>query len=370
MSTCENCGRDDLEQIHKFCRRCGIKNPSYVKPEIIRAEPTETEIKLAKALFTEGVNFIMAPEIRLSSCVYYTPDFLIEEKFIVEIDGQIHNTEHQILIDRIRQRALENSGYPVFRFTNMEVKKSITQIVNKIISISQNSKNFQNQSKIIEIDSIDDYRYEKIDYKVLEEIVNQLNMEIHQRDWASDFFKEIVSKRSENILSNRCAIQKILLSLLGLNFKSIDDRTVDFQHYANLFGKAMKILEEMFGKIATVEFRNFFNITATNFLKNIVIYGKPRKFPKRLVHIKFSDIENLLQSFNSNFSRFGISVDENDLKIECMYEKNKIRRIKSEMTYRNTGVKVDLDEHSDSSLFEKISNWELESSDFTWKEEG
>ena len=49
---------------------------------------------------------------------------------------------------------------------------------------------------------------------------------------------------------------------------------------------------------------------------------------------------------------------------------NKIRRIKSERIERITGVKVDLDEHIDSSLFEKISNWELESSDFTWKEEG
>ena len=53
----------------------------------------------------------------------------------MEIDGGYHHaTPHQILMDRIRQRAIENSGYPVYRFTNQEVKKSFDKIINKYYS--------------------------------------------------------------------------------------------------------------------------------------------------------------------------------------------------------------------------------------------
>ena len=71
-------------------------------------------------------------------------------------------------------------------------------------------------------------------------------------------------------------------------------------------------------------------MSATNFLKNLVIYGKPRILPKRVITVQNDDdIQNLVKSFNSNFSKFGIQVSDEDLKIECLHEKEKISRRKS-----------------------------------------
>jgi len=96
-----------------------------------------------------------------------------------------------------------------------------------------------------------------------------------------------------------------------------------------LFEKATLILQEFFGDIATVELKNEFNISATNFLKNLVYYGKPGILPERIVDIKNNDdIQNLVKSFNSNFLKFRIQVSEEDLKIECLHEKEKISKRK------------------------------------------
>ena len=66
-------------------------------------------------------------------------------------------------------------------------------------------------------------------------------------------------------------------------------------------------------------------MSATNFLKNLVFYGKPRILPKRAITIQNDeDISNLVKSFNFNFSKFGIQVSDEDLKIECLHEKEKI----------------------------------------------
>ena len=113
--------------------------------------------------------------------------------------------------------------------------------------------------------------------------------------------------------------------LLGLNFRVSDDGNADFHNYAELFKKASDVLCEYFDEIASIGLKNEFNINATNFLKNLVYYGKPRILSKRIIYIKnYDDIHELVTSFNSNFSKFGITVCEDDLKIECLHEKNKM----------------------------------------------
>ena len=88
--------------------------------------------------------------------------------------------------------------------------------------------------------------------------------------------------------------------LLGLNFKASDDGTADFHNYAALFENAISILQEFFGDIAPVELKNEFNMSATNFLKNLVIYGKPRILPERVITVQNDeDIQNLVKSFKN-----------------------------------------------------------------------
>ena len=331
MSTCDVCLRDGLQQQHKCCRRCGSSNPSYIKSDVVDvAEPTEFEKKIAQRLFAEGIDFILGPEIWYSSCTYYTPDFLIEGRFVVEIDGGIHYASpHHILMDRIRQRAIENSGYPVYRFTNQEVKKSFDKIINKILFLISTSKGTANKSSILEVDVSKEHRLSTIMDNVLRDKADELYKRTLIDGWTVDVFNTVISEFISGPNSNRCAVQRLMMLLLGLNFKASDDGTADFHNYATLFEKAILILQEFFGDIATVELKNEFNITATNFLKNLVFYGKPRILPKRVITIQNDDdIQNLVKSFNSNFLKFGIQVSEEDLKIECLHEKEKISRKK------------------------------------------
>jgi hypothetical protein len=370
LLTCEICLRDGLQQQHKCCRRCGSRNPSYVKPDVlIIAEPTELELKIARRLFAEGIDFILGPEIWYSSCTYYTPDFLIEDRFVVEIDGQHHYTDsHQVLMDRIRQRAIENSGYPVYRFTNEEVRKSLDKTINKILLLLSSSKGTTNQSSIIEVDVSKEHNLSSVMENILKDKANELYKRTLVEGWTVSVFNDVLSEFISGPNSNRCAMQRIMLSLLGLNFKASGDGTADFHNYATLFEKAIFILQEFFGDIATVELKNEFNISATTFLKNLVYYGKPGIAPNRIVYIKnYDDIQNLVKNFNSNFSTLDIQVSENDLKIECLHERKKISgqklRIKRiESTTDSESIRSD-----DLRKINVIKEWEQDSVDFSWK---
>ena len=357
MQTCNACERDNLQPYHKYCRRCGAKNPSYIKPVLDIAEPTALEVKLARMLFVEGIDFTLSPEIWYSSCTFYTPDFLIEGRLIVEIDGQHHYTDpHQVLKDRIRQRAIQNSGYPVYRFTNKEVEKSLKNTVNKILYLLTKFRVTRNQASIIEVDVPKEHRLSNVDYDILEEWVRDLYTRTLADGWTTSLFKNFFSTLTPTPACNRCAMQTIMLRLLGLNFRASKDGSADFQNYAILFEKATTILREFFGEIATVELRNEFNITATNFLKNLVYYGKPGILPYRAIQVKnYDDVHGLVKSFNSNFSKFGIAVVEDDLKIECLHEKKRIAEKKK------------IRDNTDKGKFDWIGIWESESADFTWK---
>jgi hypothetical protein len=370
LLTCEICLRDGLQQQHKCCRRCGSGNPSYVKPDVlIIAEPTELELKIARRLFAEGIDFILGPEIWYSSCTYYTPDFLIEDRFVVEIDGQHHYTDsHQVLMDRIRQRAIENSGYPVYRFTNEEVRKSLDKTINKILLLLSSSKGTTNQSSIIEVDVSKEHNLSSVMENILKDKANELYKRTLVEGWTVSVFNDVLSEFISGPNSNRCAMQRTMLSLLGLNFKASDDGTADFHNYATLFKKAIFILQEFFGDIATVELKNEFNISATTFLKNLVYYGKPGIVPNRIIYIKnYDDIQNLVKNFNSNFSTLDIQVSENDLKIECLHERKKISGQKSRIKRIESTTDSESIRSDDLRKINVIKEWERDSVDFSWK---
>lgn len=72
-------------------------------------------------------------------------------------------------------------------------------------------------------------------------------------------------------------------------------------------------MNSFFGKVGVIELKNAYNITATNFIKNLIFYGK------RLVWIKdYKNIVSLIDDFNKYFLKFEISVDELEVKVECL----------------------------------------------------
>lgn len=96
---------------------------------------TRTKFKkiLALALRSKGTMFEANPKVRLSACHYYTPDFLIRKKLIVEVDGGIHDKEFRKTPDRVRQRALEKLGYTVYRVRNEVVANSPQKVTEEIL---------------------------------------------------------------------------------------------------------------------------------------------------------------------------------------------------------------------------------------------
>ena len=61
----------------------------------------------------------------------YIADFMCKElMLIVEVDGSIHHLEEIIKYDGQRQKALEEAGFTVLRFTNEEVLENINAVYN------------------------------------------------------------------------------------------------------------------------------------------------------------------------------------------------------------------------------------------------
>ena len=111
-----------LSETEPFCPNCKYGNPSFLlnqgqnkhHRDMQFGTRTRFERLLANALKNKGIAFQANPLIRLSACIRYTPDFLIRERLIVEVDGGIHDSDFRKTPDRIRQRALEKLGYKVY----------------------------------------------------------------------------------------------------------------------------------------------------------------------------------------------------------------------------------------------------------------
>ena len=59
----------------------------------------------------------------------YIADFMCKElMLVIEVDGSIHGLEDIRKKDAIRQKALEDAGFTVLRFTNDEVLKNINSV--------------------------------------------------------------------------------------------------------------------------------------------------------------------------------------------------------------------------------------------------
>jgi len=63
----------------------------------------------------------------------YIVDFAcLELKLIIEVDGYTHSLEETIKKDAIKQKALEDAGYRVIRFSDNEVLKDMRNVISTI----------------------------------------------------------------------------------------------------------------------------------------------------------------------------------------------------------------------------------------------
>jgi very-short-patch-repair endonuclease len=347
---CQICGNEQLLRSQKYCRKCASDNPYYDpanlipynnnqnQPRIKRSEPTKYAVQLARALHSKGIKIQLEPEIWYTSCNFYTPDILVNKDLIVEVDGPYHEEPQIKKNDRIRQRALENSGYLVYRFKNEEVANSLDYVVDKIRSVLNEFKYNSDKKtapKLIEMEIPETQRMSNVPEYLIKAYSIALNSTLggKMEKWSTSYFKEFLSQYDPTPVGNSCAMERVLFILLGLNLrlKKEPQSTIDFEHYSMLFDKSIGIMKGLFGETAEIELKNAYNITATNFMKNLIFYGKPLIARIRIVWIK--DHENIvfhINEFKKYFYRFGIYVEESEVKVECLGELDKIENILKE----------------------------------------
>jgi very-short-patch-repair endonuclease len=372
--TCQTCGNELLLRFQKYCRNCASDNPYYDASKLIfydnnnnqsgikRSEPTKYAVQLARALYSRGIKIRLEPEIWYTSCNFYTPDILVNKDLIVEVDGPYHEEPKIKKNDRIRQRALENSGYLVHRFKNEEIVNSLDYVVEKIESILNEFDHNSDKKaapKLIEINIPETQRMSNVPENLIKPYSIALNstLESKMERWNINYFKEFLSKYNPTPIDNRCAMEKTLFILLGLNLR-LKKETIDFEHYSMLFDKSIGIMKGLFADTAEVELKNAYNITATNFMKNLIFYGKPLIARIRIVWIK--DYESIIfhiNEFKKHFYRFGIYVEESEVKVECLGELEKIENILKERNEIKQQINQNQIHKSELRRFSWLERW-------------
>jgi very-short-patch-repair endonuclease len=311
-------------------------NQQYSSSSSFYKRPISTRYEnlLSSALdkFAFNIKYIRNSEVWLSACIWYTPDFIIGRKLIVEVDGGVHEFEYRKTPDRIRQRALENMGYYVYRVKNEEIKNSPRYIAEKIIElyykVLEREKRSENSNKKPKIQKINKPNYKSLPDD-LQQLITPWAIAFYSQlrssgNWTTSYFKDTLSNYDQRLVTNQCAMERLILQLLGLNLRKRDDGAIDFEYHSMLFSKAMEIISDLFGsKISSTYLQNSFNITAPNFIKNLVFEGGPKINPRIVSITDSTNLNSHIENFNQNFSKLGITVEKFDVMIECTKELEK-----------------------------------------------
>ena len=210
--------------------------------------PTFYERKLGFKLTSKHIPYKSGPLIWFTRANFYTPDFVIGQKLIVEVDGKIHSLKFRRTPDRIRQRALENLGFHVMRIGNDRIRTDINGVVAEIIQRYYETFDSEKSNPKVQIvkhdtyDSIPGYVKDKISQWAV-----AFNQTLKKGSWTADYFKVHLHDYDPILVQNQSALEQFMLLLLGLNLKTGADGILDFEYSAKMFGKGIQIIREIFG---------------------------------------------------------------------------------------------------------------------------
>lgn len=290
--------------------------------------PTFYERKLASRLTANNIPYKSQPVIWYTRANYYTPDFVIGQKLIVEVDGKIHSMKHRMTPDRIRQRALKNLGYYVIRVSNDTIRINVKTVVKEIIQQFYETVDLQESNPKVEIvrhdtyDSIPKYVQDKISQWAIE-----FNRSLKEELWTADYFRLHLPEYDSVLVRNQSALERFMLLLLGLNLKTGDYGALDFKYSAQVFGKGIEIIREIFGEqgaTASIHLKNMFNVSAPGFFKNLIFYGGPNINPGIVSVNNLDLVKRQISEFNRHFLSYQVSVEEDEVRDECLYAFNNI----------------------------------------------
>jgi very-short-patch-repair endonuclease len=212
--------------------------------------PTESELKLRSILRYKKIPFKHSEIIWYTGCDKYTPDLIIGEKLIIEVDGKIHDKEFMKTPDRIRQRALKNMGYEVHRIRNEHVQRlpsvvaaDIIQKYYEVIDTPDKTTKISRLKATIHHESVPRDIAEKLQFWAME-----FNKKLNDEKWTANYFKESL-KLFPGLVTNQCAMERLILLLIGLNLHKTQDGTFDFKYSSNLLKKGIEIIRGIFGGV-------------------------------------------------------------------------------------------------------------------------
>jgi very-short-patch-repair endonuclease len=284
--------------------------------------PTFYERKLASRLAANNIPYKSQAVIWYTRANYYTPDFVIGQRLIVEVDGKIHSMKHRMTPDRIRQRALKNLGYYVMRVSNDTIQSNLKTVAKEIIQRYYETVDLQSNPKVEIVkhdtyDSIPKYVQDKISQWAVE-----FSRSLKEELWTDDYFRLHLPDYDSVLVQNQSALERFMLLLLGLNLRTGDDGALDFEHSAQVFGKGIEIIREIFGEqgaTASIHLKNMFNVSAPGFFKNLVFYGGPNINPGVVSINNLNLLKRQISEFNGHFSSYQVSVEEDEVRDECLY---------------------------------------------------
>jgi very-short-patch-repair endonuclease len=298
----------------------------YASDNFKAPPPTESELKLRSVLRFKKIPFKNSQIIWYTGCYddKYTPDLIVGEKLIVEVDGKIHDKEFRKTPDRIRQRALENMGFSVHRVRNERVERApddvaddIIQKYYEVIDADDKSTKVTRLRATIHHEPVPKDIQENLQFWSL-----KFSKELNDEKWSTSYFRESLTRFHSGLVINKCALERLILLLLGLNLRRKQDGGIlDFEYSSNLLKKGIEILKGIFGEeegnAAAIDLKNMYNITAPGFFKNLVFKGGPNLKPG-VISIKDKFIlDSLIDNFNRSFSSLGITVERSEIKSEC-----------------------------------------------------
>jgi very-short-patch-repair endonuclease len=292
-------------------------------------KPTFYERKLAIRLAAKNTPYKSQPVIWYTRANYYTPDFVIGQKLIVEVDGKIHSMKFRMTPDRIRQRALKNLGYYVMRIRNDRIRRNLEEVVEEIIQRYYETIELQRGNPKVEIVRHD--TYDAIPNHIQDNISQwaiAFNQSLKEDSWTDDYFKLHLPDYDSVLLENQSALERFMLLLLGLNLKIGEDGFLDFEHSVGIFGKSIHIVRNIFGdqgETAGIHLKNMFNVSAPGFFKNLVFFGGPNINPGIVSIDSLKLLKAHINEFNRHFSRYQVSVEEVEVKDECLYAFNNMK---------------------------------------------
>ena len=111
----------------------GAIKPVFERAEVLRRNPTHFENILWQHIRTNKLSVRFKRQHPI--WMYIADLYCHELKLVIEVDGSIHDLNEIKEYDVLREENIKSFGIKVIRFTNDEIKHSISEVIERIQNV-------------------------------------------------------------------------------------------------------------------------------------------------------------------------------------------------------------------------------------------